>query len=367
MSGFSRATKTTAKARLGVYGVSGSGKTMTSLILARALVGAEGKIALVDTEGGSASKYADLFEFDQNVMRKPFHPERFAKAVDAAVAGGYDVVIIDGASPFWEGEGGVLTIVDAAKKRGGGWADGTPAHNKLVEAILTCPIHIVVTMRAKAETIPETGQNGKVTFRKVGVKMVQRDGLDYEFDVLLYLDLDNSATVEKSRKPNELGVRVEPGQMIEWADGFREWLDAGVPAPPPPVAATAEPAPAAASEPAAAQADPPPASDAPPAPPVAAPQPAPAGDPTGGMAPPAAPAEGTTDARRATRARITASLARLAELDSAKDWPGMMRERLPEWYPGRTAEPELSDAEAEGVADRIEATVQLLSEAATPA
>lgn len=234
MSGFTRATKSAAKARIGLYGVSGSGKTMHALSIARVLAGPGGSIALLDTEGGSASKYADLFEFDSNVMRKPYHPERFAKALDAAVAGGYDVFVCDGVSPFWNGEGGVMSIVDAAKKRGGGWAEGTPAHNKLVDAILTSPIHVVITVRAKAETVVEN-VNGKVTYRKLGVKMVQRDELDYELDVLLYLDLDNSATVEKSRKPDELGKNITRDDVPEWAVDFKGWLDSGttpvVPAP----------------------------------------------------------------------------------------------------------------------------------------
>lgn len=226
MSGFTRATKSAAKARIGLYGVSGSGKTMHALSIARVLAGPDGSIALLDTEGGSASKYADLFEFDSNVMRKPYHPERFAKALDAAVAGGYDVFVADGVSPFWNGEGGVMSIVDAAKKRGGGWAEGTPAHNKLVDAILTSPIHVVITVRAKAETVVEN-VNGKVTYRKLGVKMVQRDELDYELDVLLYLDLDNSATVEKSRKPDELGRTIPVDDVVEWTSGFKGWLDSG--------------------------------------------------------------------------------------------------------------------------------------------
>jgi hypothetical protein len=231
MSGFTRATKTTAKARIGLYGVSGSGKTMHGLGIARVLAGPGGKIALLDTEGGSASKYADLFEFDSNEMRKPFHPERFAKCLDAAVKAGYDVLIADGISPFWNGEGGTLSIVDAAKKRGGGWADGSKENDKLIEAILTSPIHLVVTVRAKADVAVEN-VNGKVTYRKVGIKMIQRDELDYELDVLLYLDLDNSATVEKSRKPDELGRLISRDDVPEWAVGFKGWLDTGTPADP---------------------------------------------------------------------------------------------------------------------------------------
>jgi hypothetical protein len=58
---FRKAIKRDAKLRLAVCGPSGSGKTYTLLKLATEL---GGPIAVVDTERGSASKYADIFEFD---------------------------------------------------------------------------------------------------------------------------------------------------------------------------------------------------------------------------------------------------------------------------------------------------------------
>src|SRR5262245_45143039 len=58
---FTRATKLEAKLRLALAAPSGAGKTYTALQLATHL---SGPIALIDTERGSASKYADLFTFD---------------------------------------------------------------------------------------------------------------------------------------------------------------------------------------------------------------------------------------------------------------------------------------------------------------
>src|SRR5215472_6056307 len=58
---FRKAIKYDAKLRFAVCGPAGSGKTYTLLRLAMEL---GGPVALVDTERGSASKYADLFEFD---------------------------------------------------------------------------------------------------------------------------------------------------------------------------------------------------------------------------------------------------------------------------------------------------------------
>ena len=61
---FKKATKKNAKLRLALFGVSGSGKSFSALRIATGLAGKNGKIAFIDTERGSASKYADRFDFD---------------------------------------------------------------------------------------------------------------------------------------------------------------------------------------------------------------------------------------------------------------------------------------------------------------
>ena len=87
---FKKATKEQAKLRMGIIGPAGSGKTYTALITARNLV-PDGKIAVIDTERGSASKYADIFEFDVCELES-FHPENYIKTIQAAEEAGYDVL-----------------------------------------------------------------------------------------------------------------------------------------------------------------------------------------------------------------------------------------------------------------------------------
>ncbi|MGJ3562103.1 AAA family ATPase [Streptomyces sp. INA 01156] len=55
------ATKEQAKARIALTGPTGSGKTYSALVIG---TGIGDRIALIDTEHGSASKYADEFAFD---------------------------------------------------------------------------------------------------------------------------------------------------------------------------------------------------------------------------------------------------------------------------------------------------------------
>ena len=72
---FKRATKRQARLRMAVTGPAGSGKTLTALLVARALVGKQGKIAVLDTEHGSASKYADVVDFaTDDEFAPPWHP-----------------------------------------------------------------------------------------------------------------------------------------------------------------------------------------------------------------------------------------------------------------------------------------------------
>ncbi len=88
--------------------------------LARGIAGPEGKIAVLDTEGGRTLHLKDAFAFDANVMDAPFRPERFSQAAQAAEQAGYAALVIDSFSMEWVGMGGVLDWQAAEHKRLGG-------------------------------------------------------------------------------------------------------------------------------------------------------------------------------------------------------------------------------------------------------
>jgi KaiC/GvpD/RAD55 family RecA-like ATPase len=110
---FRKAVKHDAKLRLAISGPSGSGKTYTMLKIASEL---GGPVALVDTEHGSASKYADLFEFDVLELGS-YDPEHLLKIIDKAAETGFRVLCIDSLSHFWMGKDGELEMVDRAARR----------------------------------------------------------------------------------------------------------------------------------------------------------------------------------------------------------------------------------------------------------
>jgi nucleoside-triphosphatase THEP1 len=187
--------------RLGLVGPAGSGKTMTALRVAHGL---GGRVAVIDTERGSASLYSgerglgfDVLELDS------YEAEKFIQAIGQAEAAGYDVLIIDSLSHAWAGKGGILEFVDKAAKRSGGgsfsgWRDATPLHNQLVDAILGAKLHIICTLRSKVEHVIEQ-VNGRTQVRKVGLQPVQRDGLEYEFTVVGDVTQDHELIITKTR------------------------------------------------------------------------------------------------------------------------------------------------------------------------
>ena len=232
---FSKATKTKSKLRLAISGPGGSGKTYTSLALATVLAQGE-RFAVIDSERGSASKFAGIFDFDvDDEWPRGFPPEAYIAKLRAAADAKYPVVIIDSMSHEWEGDGGCFEIIDqlkSANPRGNDftvWRTVTPRHKAFVEAILTFPGHVIGTLRSKTEYVLEANDQGKMVPRKVGLAPIQRNGFDYEFDVFASMDLDNTLRVEKTRcealrEPSS--VWPKPGKGM--ADVLLAWLTDGV-------------------------------------------------------------------------------------------------------------------------------------------
>jgi hypothetical protein len=225
---FEPATKDQAKARIALAGPSGSGKTWTSLLLAQTL----GRpVAVIDTERGSASKYADVFGFERLNMQR-YDPRDLPKALAAAAAREFPVVIVDSLSKFWAGQGGMLEQVDNAAKRGyggnsfGGWKEARPMETAMIEALLSYPGHVIVTMRTKTAYEIVEDERGRKVPMKIGLKPEQRDGIEYEFDIVGDMDLENTLTISKSRCSALAGEVVRrPGAPL--AEAILAWLSDG--------------------------------------------------------------------------------------------------------------------------------------------
>jgi hypothetical protein len=195
---FTKATKEQAKLRLSIFGPSGSGKTYTALRLA---TGIGGPIALIDTERGSASKYADRFEFDALTLPQN-DINTYCTAIAAAGREGYNVLIIDSLTHGWRELLAEVDRLAKSKYRGNtwsAWSEGTPKQTQLVDALLDFDGHIIATMRTKTEWSIETDDRGKTKPVRIGLAPEQGKGIEYEFDLLMEISPDHIANVIKDR------------------------------------------------------------------------------------------------------------------------------------------------------------------------
>lgn len=220
---FKKAQKQQSKLRLGIDGPSGSGKTWGALSVATAF---GDRIAVIDTECGSASLYSDHFDFEVLELRDDFAPERYIEGIKCAEQAGYDVLVIDSISHEWEGVGGCLDIQNRLGGRYTDWAKVTPRHDKFVNAIVGSSLHIIVTMRSKTDYVVEKTASGKDAVRKVGLAPKQRDGLEYELTAVFNLNQQHLASVGKDR------TRLFDGRDFlldaEVGGQLLAWLDSGV-------------------------------------------------------------------------------------------------------------------------------------------
>lgn len=240
--GFKKASKAQAKLRAAIFGPSGAGKTYTSLRVATGLASG-GTVAVIDTERGSASKYADRFEFDVLELEDQTI-DGYCAAIRLAAQAGYAVLVIDSLSHGWQTLLEEVEKLAKAKYRGNtwsAWSEGTPLQRRLVQAILTFPGHVLATMRSKTEWTTVDDGRGKKSPQRVGLAPEQGKGVEYEFDLLVEISTEHIANVIKDRTGKFQDKLLEkPGE--DFGRELARWLSDGVAVEP--VARTAPPKPA---------------------------------------------------------------------------------------------------------------------------
>lgn len=226
---FEKAMRKKARLRLALTGPSGSGKTYSALLVAK---GIGGRIAVLDTEKGSASLYSDVADFDVLELEPPFAPERFIEAISAAEQAGYDTLVLDSITHEWSGVGGCLELVDTiakAKFRGNSWSawsEINPRHRLFLDAILRSPMHIIATMRSKTETA-QVEENGRKKVAKLGMKSEQRDGVEYEFTTVLDIGHETHHAIA-SKDRTKLFSNADPVVLSEQTGKqLLNWLESG--------------------------------------------------------------------------------------------------------------------------------------------
>lgn len=231
MSNLRKATRQKAKIRLGLSAVSGGGKTYSALLIAKGLSGGDlSKVAIVDTENGSADLYTNLGEYNVLPLEAPYTPERYIAAIKECETAGMNVIIIDSITHEWDGKGGCLEIQAQLGGKYQDWAKVTPRHQNFLDAILQSPCHIITTVRRKQDYEMTKDANGRMTVQKAGLKEITREGFEYELTANLELDTKHNATASKDRTGLFMG---NPEFVPSEATGkmLLDWCELGV-APP---------------------------------------------------------------------------------------------------------------------------------------
>lgn len=238
---FKKAVKEQAKLRLALGGISGTGKTYSALAIASAMgrmmreAGhGEGRIAVIDTERGSASLYADKFDFDVCELES-FSPLAYVAKIKEAEDASYDIIIVDSLSHGWAGKDGALDQKDKAAERSASgnswtaWAKVTPKQNALIDAMLQSKAHVIATMRQKMKHVQTVDGNGKSKIEKVGLEFVQRDQIEFEFTLVGEIDHTHTLKISKTRVDGiDLDDMFEkPGEAF--ARKIYGWLMSGAP------------------------------------------------------------------------------------------------------------------------------------------
>lgn len=215
-----------AKIKMALQGASGTGKTYSSLLIAQGLTNEDlSKVAVIDTENGSADLYAHLGNYNVLTMSPPFTPENYIKAIEVCEKAEMEVIIIDSISHEWD------ELLDFHSKLAGNsftnWAKVTPRQKAFVDKILQANAHIIATMRTKQDYVLNQ-KDGKYIPEKVGLKSVQRDGLDYEFTLVFDIDIKHFAVSSKDRTGLFMG---KPEFQISELTGklILDWCNSGTP------------------------------------------------------------------------------------------------------------------------------------------
>ncbi|MEW4922631.1 AAA family ATPase [Algibacter sp. 2305UL17-15] len=185
------------KIKMALQGISGSGKTMSAILLAKGLTNDNlSKVGIIDTERGSSHLYAHLGSYNVLKLEQPCLPEKYIEAIDICLTAGMEVIVIDGISQCWNYLLGLHASLTGNSFTN--WKKVTAKQDVFINKILHAPVHIIVTMRSKQAYVLNL-KNGKYIPEKVGLKAVQRNDVDYEFDLVFDIDIKHFAVSNKDR------------------------------------------------------------------------------------------------------------------------------------------------------------------------
>ena len=221
MMNLRKSSKKQAKIKLALQGCAGSGKTYSALLLAYGLCGDWNKIAVIDSENGSADLYSNLGKYNVLPLQDNFTPEVYVEAINVCENAGMEVIIIDSISQCWD------TLLEYHANLQGNsftnWQKITPRMNAFMQKILQSNCHVICTMRCKQDYVLSE-KNGKMVPEKVGLKAVMRDGIDYEFTIVFDINMKHQSIASKDRtsmfidRPDFIISEETGKEILEWCN-----------------------------------------------------------------------------------------------------------------------------------------------------
>lgn len=221
-----QATREGAHLLIQFAGGPSSGKTLTALRVARGIVGAKGRIGVLDTESGRARLYADKVPggFVVGDLTPPFTPARYLEGIRDFVEYGVDILVIDSGSHVWEGVGGVLEMADQAEQNGKKgllkWLGPKTEYRKLINFILATRLHIIVCSRAKQPVVEGKDDRGNKTLITMPWEPIQDKRLKYEMTIYVPMLINGTYETEQPRLkvPGDL-AHLFAGELLTEATG----------------------------------------------------------------------------------------------------------------------------------------------------
>ncbi|MFD1317003.1 AAA family ATPase [Loigolactobacillus coryniformis] len=234
-----KAKREKVKVPILLMGASGSGKTLSALLVAKGMIEKMfpnldedqqwEKIGFIDTEHRRANLYVNtehagtlIGSFLKVDLDPPFTADKYKQAFEMLKRADVEIIIVDSLSSAWSGEGGILARID---QMGGGfdkWSQVTPDQRMLLSILMDTDVHVIATVRSKQGLEVTRNERGKTKIEKVGLKPEYKDGLEYEFAITFQLYENHFAEAMKDNSslfPEAMLLSRKTGAVIyDWAE-----------------------------------------------------------------------------------------------------------------------------------------------------
>lgn len=254
---FSKVKRQKCKASILIEGLTGTGKSGLSLVIANALAKHDqSKIYAIDSENNALALFQGLNSssggtFDDfNTVNLTdttgFAPTTYLDARDVAIDNGAEVVINDSITHMWVQSGGVLDLVSDAQARDSrrynnytAWGEDTvKAEKQAIYSIIRSPkVHVICTVRVKEKFEMIDGDNGKKELKSLGEQEIMMPDLKYEPDLVLHMIAPGNTSGIKPLYPKAKVIKsrysiLKQDEVYEFTpklcEQLSEYLDEGV-------------------------------------------------------------------------------------------------------------------------------------------